>query len=81
MKSIKMEVLIDKGNFSKSEDWKRIESEIKRTVSSIEWPKGSGSFTIHAQSGSKALVPKQLLDITLSSATHIHNPLMPRPIR
>lgn len=53
MKFIKMEVLIDKGDFSKSDDWKRIDGEIKKAIASIEWPKGSGSFTIHAQSGKK----------------------------
>jgi hypothetical protein len=53
MKFIKMEVLIDKGDFSISADWKRIESEIRQAIASIGWPPGSGSFTIYKQSGKK----------------------------
>ncbi|MBI4774122.1 MAG: hypothetical protein HY788_08075 [Deltaproteobacteria bacterium] len=53
MKFVKMEVLIDRGNFSSTSDWKRIYDQIKKAVSAIEWPKGSGSFTIRKQSGKK----------------------------
>ncbi|MFO7970852.1 MAG: hypothetical protein R6U40_03785 [Desulfobacterales bacterium] len=53
MKFVKMEVLIDKGDFSKSDEWKTIYDQIQHAIASIEWPPGSGSFTIHKQSGKK----------------------------
>jgi hypothetical protein len=53
MKFIKLEVLIDKGGFSESEDWKEIYTQIQEAISAIEWPPGSGSFTIYKQSGKK----------------------------
>lgn len=53
MKFVKMEVLIDRGNFSESDEWKTIYSQIQQAIASIEWPTGSGSFTIHKQSGKK----------------------------
>lgn len=53
MKFVKMEVLIDNGEFSASDEWKIIYSQIKQAIAAIEWPQGSGSFTIHKQSGKK----------------------------
>jgi len=53
MKFVKLQALIDKGDFSKSDDWKRIYRQIKQAIAAIEWPPGSGSFTILKQSGKK----------------------------
>ncbi len=53
MKIVKVERLIDAGKFSQSKDWKRIENQITKAVKSVEWPPGSGSFTLHDQSGKK----------------------------
>jgi hypothetical protein len=53
MKFVTMEVLIDQGNFSKGSEWEDIYSQIQRAIAAIEWPLGSGSFTIHKQSGKK----------------------------
>lgn len=53
MKFVKMEVLIDRGNFSASDEWKTIYGQIQQAIASIEWPPRSGSFTIHKQSGKK----------------------------
>ncbi|MCD6298737.1 MAG: restriction endonuclease [Deltaproteobacteria bacterium] len=53
MKFMKMEVLIDKGDFSKSDEWKTIYDQIQQAIAAIEWPPGSSSFTIHKQSGKK----------------------------
>ncbi|MCL6611227.1 MAG: hypothetical protein K6T66_06780 [Peptococcaceae bacterium] len=51
MKIIHIERLIDKGNFSTSEEWKIIESHITQAIKSIQWPPGSGSFTLYDQPG------------------------------
>jgi len=53
MKLVKTEVLLDKGDFSSTEDWCRICRQIETSIKAVEWPPGSGSFTIHAQSGKK----------------------------
>ena len=53
MKLVGMEVLIDKGRFSSSEEWTKIYGQIEDSIRAIEWPPGSGSFTIHKQSGKK----------------------------
>jgi len=53
VKLIHIERLIDTGPFSASGQWKIIEGHIRKAIAAIEWPKGSGSFTLHDQSGKK----------------------------
>ncbi|MBW2622419.1 MAG: hypothetical protein JRD68_05900, partial [Deltaproteobacteria bacterium] len=53
MKFVKMEILIDEGDFSASAAWQTISEQIKDSIKAVEWPVGSGSFTIHKQSGKK----------------------------
>lgn len=53
MKIVQTERLVDAGTFSESEDWRRIEGQIYQAIKSIEWPLGSGSFTLHNESGKK----------------------------
>jgi len=51
MKIIRVERLIDTGGFSQTEIWKAIEKHIKQAIEAIEWPPGSGSFTLFDQPG------------------------------
>ncbi|MGA2518947.1 MAG: hypothetical protein ABSG44_20685 [Thermodesulfobacteriota bacterium] len=51
MKIIRVERLIDAGGFSQSETWKTIEKHIMQAIKAIEWPPGSGSFTLFDQPG------------------------------
>jgi hypothetical protein len=51
MKIIRVERLIDAGGFSQTETWKAIEKHIKQAIEAIEWPPGSGSFTLFDQPG------------------------------
>jgi hypothetical protein len=53
MKIVRAERLIDAGGFSSSSDWKKLERQVRRSIKAIEWPPGSGSFTLHDQSGKK----------------------------
>ncbi len=53
MKIVRIERLIDVGQFSSSNDWKQIEKHVTQSIKSIEWPLGSGSFTLYKQSGKK----------------------------
>jgi hypothetical protein len=45
--------LIDKGDFSKSQYFKRVLNDIYRSIDLIEWPPGAGKFLLYAQSGKK----------------------------
>ena len=51
MKIVQIEVLIDAGHFSRSNEWKIIKGHIIQAIKSVEWPPGSGSFTLYDESG------------------------------
>jgi len=53
MNIAQIERIIDAGTFSQTEDWKTIEEQIFQAIQSIEWPPGSGSFTLFDESGKK----------------------------
>ncbi|MEW6586934.1 MAG: hypothetical protein AB1442_15170 [Nitrospirota bacterium] len=53
MKIVKIEKVIDSGKFSQSSDWQTVQEHIIQSIRSIEWPPGSGSFTLHDESGKK----------------------------
>lgn len=53
MKILRIERIIDAGGFSHSEERKRIEGHIHQAIKSIEWPPGSGSFTLYDEPGKK----------------------------
>jgi hypothetical protein len=51
MKIIQIERLIDAGEFSSTEAWKTIEDHITQAIKTVQWPPGSGSFTLYDQPG------------------------------
>jgi hypothetical protein len=51
MKIVQTERLIDVGGFSGTQEWKMIENHVTSAIKAVEWPPGSGSFTLFAQSG------------------------------
>ncbi|OPY06471.1 MAG: Type-2 restriction enzyme BamHI [Syntrophus sp. PtaB.Bin001] len=53
MKIVQIERIIDAGNFSHTEEWRTIEKQIFQAIRSIEWPPGSGSFTLFDEPGKK----------------------------
>jgi hypothetical protein len=53
MKIIQIERIIDAGNFPQSHDWRKIERDIFQAIQSIEWPPGSGSFTLFDEPGKR----------------------------
>jgi hypothetical protein len=53
MKIVQIERIIDAGTFSQSEEWQSIELQIFQAIQSIEWPPGSGSFTLFNEPGKK----------------------------
>lgn len=53
MKIIHTETLIESGDFPKSEQWKVINSQIVEAIKAVDWPPGSGTFTLFDQPGKK----------------------------
>lgn len=53
MNIVREEKLISCGNYAKSKDWKRTRASLHAAILGVDWPRGSGKFTIHAQSGKK----------------------------
>ena len=48
------EPLIHKGEFAASDEWKLIRQNIIDAIQKVEWPIGSGKFTIYPESGKKS---------------------------
>ena len=57
MKILRIERIVDAGGFSHSDEWKRIEGEIRQAIQSIEWPPGSGSFILYDEPKSNGVKP------------------------
>ena len=53
MKIVREVKLIGCGKFANSEEWKKARRKLRAAIKKVEWPKGSGKFTIYAQSGKK----------------------------
>lgn len=53
MKIVKVEVLIDAGHFSASPEWATIKDHITKSIRAVEWPPGSGGFTLYDEPGKK----------------------------
>lgn len=47
VKLLRSQILIDKGSFSTSKTWQETRAQIAEAIGEVQWPKGSGSFTIH----------------------------------
>ncbi len=52
-KLVAFRLLIDAGDVSRSREWQEARAEIERAIGLVEWPPGSGSFTLYDQSGKK----------------------------
>ena len=46
-----VETLLAKGDFSASAEWAKIRAELHAAIEKVDWPPGSGKFTIYPQSG------------------------------
>jgi hypothetical protein len=51
LKLVNTEILVDKGNFSSSEDWLNIRDDVEAAIMSMEWPLGSGKFVLYDEQG------------------------------
>lgn len=53
MKIERVHVLIAKGAFAASDEWRSIRDTVHAAVALVHWPPGSGSFTIYPESGKR----------------------------
>jgi len=53
MKIVSVETLQEKGPYSRSADWIKCRAELHDAIRAVDWPVGSGRFTIRAESGKK----------------------------
>ena len=53
MKIVHIETLIHKGEFANSLEWQKIREQPLLAVKAVDWPLGSGSFSIYPESGKK----------------------------
>jgi hypothetical protein len=53
MKIVREEKLINCGRFAESKDWEDARKKLHKAIKMVEWPTGSGKFTIYPQSGKK----------------------------
>jgi hypothetical protein len=51
LKLCRTEILVDRGGFSASDDWISIRTEIEKAIEAMEWPPGSGKFTLYDDTG------------------------------
>lgn len=51
MKIKRMVTLISNGSFPASNEWDEIQQQIRQSILSVEWPPGSGSFTLYDEPG------------------------------
>jgi hypothetical protein len=53
MRIVREDTLISCGKYASSREWKRTRKSLYRAIREVEWPPGSGSFTIYPESGKK----------------------------
>lgn len=53
MKIVHIETLLARGTYSLSTEWSQLRMNILKEIQTIDWPPGSGQFTIYPQSGKK----------------------------
>ncbi len=51
MRIVREETLLSCGKYANSREWKRTRKSLYRAIREVEWPPGSGSFTIYPESG------------------------------
>jgi hypothetical protein len=51
MKILRVDTLISRGEFSASAEWQTIRAGVLEAVESVDWPPGSGKFTIYPERG------------------------------
>ncbi len=53
MKIVREETLISRGSYASSDDWRLTRTTLYQAIRNVDWPRGSGSFTIYPEAGKK----------------------------
>ena len=53
MKIVREETLISCGKYAASAEWKETRESLYQAIREVDWPRGSGKFTIYPQSGKR----------------------------
>lgn len=53
MRIVREVKLINCGKFAKSREWEKARKKLHKAIKKVEWPLGSGKFTIYPESGKK----------------------------
>lgn len=51
MKLIHEELLINLGEFPESSEWKKVHDDLVSSIQAVDWPPGSGTFSLYPESG------------------------------
>ncbi|HTV56804.1 MAG TPA: hypothetical protein VMI06_18035 [Terriglobia bacterium] len=51
MKIVREITLLACGEYAKSKEWKRIRKSLHKAICGVDWPRGSGAFTIYPELG------------------------------
>lgn len=51
MKIVREETLLSCGKYAASAEWKKTRASLYKAIREVDWPRGSGTFTIHPESG------------------------------
>ncbi len=57
MKILRTTYLIKAGPFGVSPEWQARHTQICKAIADVEWPEGSGTFTLHAKKQANGVVP------------------------
>lgn len=57
MKILRTTYLIKTGPFGVSPEWEARHAQICKAIADVEWPEGSGTFTLHAKKQANGVVP------------------------
>ena len=53
MKIVREETLISRGKYAASAEWKGTRESLYKAIREVDWPRGTGKFTIYPQSGKR----------------------------
>ena len=65
MKIVQVETLISKGDFPASIEWRKVRASLHKAIRAVDWPRGSGKFTIYPESGKKRKAGNGVVPIKL----------------
>ncbi len=82
MRIVHVETLIERGEFAASDQWKTVREDLHQSIRRVDWPPGSGRFTIYPESGKQSgrgngvrPIKTTLMDDLLTQGWNLEKPL------